>query len=112
MIDDLELKELEQFIGTEAYYNVMSVNVTDGVAYIMNNGYSWFVTDAIDVIITKLKDEEFLSINLKLDGDKADMLITDGNEKELYSQHYEWTNIKRNIKLFYTNKVLMLTGEY
>ena len=112
MADDLELKELEQFYGTESYHNVMGMNCTDGVAYIMKNGYSWFVTDAIAVIITKLRNEGFLSIKLNVKDEKADMLITDGNNKELYKQHYKWTNAKRNVELYYMDGVMMLTREY
>ena len=50
MKEDLELKDLGQYYGTTQYYNIMGVNITDGVEYIMKNGYSWFVTDTIAVI--------------------------------------------------------------
>ena len=109
-----ELKELSQFNGTEQYYNVLGANVTDGVAYIMENGYSWLVTDFIVVakMNKNLKNKAFLSIALKLDGDKAKMLVTDGNKKTLYTQDYEYTTAKTELKLFFTDNVLMLTGEY
>ena len=110
--DDLELTGLEQFTGTQNYYNVLNVNVTDGVKYVMDNGYSWFVTDAISVIITDLKEQEFLSIDLVLDGDKGKMVITDGNKNILYTQNYDYTDAKRELKLFFTDNVLMLNREY
>lgn len=121
--DDLTLKDLNQYYGTEQYHNVMSVNVTDGIAYIMNNGYSWFVTDFLSLVVThheSIKDEEFLSIKLKLDGDKGLMEVTDGNEKILYTQQYDYTNAKRELNLFFTklqrlskiDEVLLLSGEY
>jgi hypothetical protein len=112
--DDLELKDLNQFIGTEQYHNVMGTNVTDGIAYIMNNGYSWFVTDFLAVAMCdeKIKTEEFISVKLKLDGDKGKMIVTDGNDNKIYTQDYEWTNAKEELDLFYTNKVLLLSGEY
>jgi hypothetical protein len=112
--DDLELKELDQFIGTEGYLGVMGANCTDGVAYVMRNGYSWFVTDFIAVAKTheKVKTEEFVCVDLKLDGTKAKMKVTDGNDNKLYEQDYDYTDAKRELKLFYTNNVLMLAREY
>lgn len=109
---DLELKQLGHFTGTQKYVNVMGVNVTDGVEYIMENGYSWFVTDSIAVIKSELKDEEFLSISLKLKDNTGEMIITDGNNKILYTQQYKYTDAKRDIKLFYCDNILMLNNEY
>lgn len=111
-MDDLELTGLEQFCGSEGYHRVLGMNVTDGVAYIMNNGYSWFVTDAIAVILSKLKSEEFLSIKLLVNDEKATMLITDGDDKKLYEQHYEYTNAKRNVEIYCYDGVVLLAGEY
>ena len=112
MKDDLELKELGQYSGTTKYINVLVVNATEGIEYIMKNGYSWFVTDCIAVIKTKLKDKEFLSIKLKLNDGKGTMIITDGNDKVFYKQEYEYTDAKKELILFCTNNVLMLSGEY
>ena len=53
MDKDLELKELNQFHGTERYTNVLGANVTDGVVYIMKCGYSWFVTDMLVIVKSK-----------------------------------------------------------
>lgn len=112
MTDDLELKELNQFCGTEQYHNVMGVNITDGIKYIMENGYSWFVTDFVVVAKMKLKNQEFLSIKLKLKNETGQMEVTDGNNKILYTQEYKWTNAKKEIQLYFEGNVLMLTGEY
>lgn len=111
--DDLELKELGQYRGTEHYYKSMGMTHTDGVAYIMQNGYSWFVTDSIVILNMKLKDEEFCSVKLKVNKNKtAQMTITDGNNKILYKQAYKYTDAKVDVEMFCTNGVLMLTGEY
>jgi hypothetical protein len=118
---DLELKSLSQFYGTQQYYNVFGVKVTEGVKYIMDNGYSWFVTDFIAVIkfrekFPKLRNQPFLSVKLKLCGDVArwegDLIIEDGNYNELYRQHYDFTDAKRELTLFFTDNVLMLNSEY
>ena len=111
---DLQLKALGQFYGTQQYYNVMGVNVTDGIKYIMDNGYSWFVTDAIAVIrfTRKLKDQPFLAVMLEQADREADLVITDGNDNELYRQHYKYTDAKRNLTLFYEYGVLLLNSEH
>jgi len=112
MTDDLELKQLGQFIGTVNYYDVMGVTITDGIKYVMKNGYSWFITDAIVIIKMKFKDEGFLAVKLILKDDGAEMRITDGNDKTLYTQAYTYTDAKRELTLFYDNTVLILSGEY
>jgi hypothetical protein len=120
---DLELKALNSYCGTQNYYRYMGVLLTDGVKYLMENGYSWFVTDAIAVIVAHpkirrhLQKDDFLTIKLKLNKDEdgyttADMIITDGNDTQLYRQHYDLTDAKRELKLFYTGNVLMLASEY
>lgn len=114
MADDLSLKKLSSFVGTTEYHNVMGTNVTDGVAYIMRNGYSWFVTDALAIIKIKLKNEDFLGVKLKLDKKTggAKMTIENGDGKVLYEQEYKWTNAEKDLFLFYNSNVLMLSTEY
>lgn len=114
---DLDLKSLNQFTGTQHYYNVFGVNVTDGIKYLMDNGYSWFVTDSIAVLRghpdKRLRSEPFLVIRLKLDMEKHEGTITidDGNDNLLYSQHYGYTDAKREVKMYYENEVLCLPSE-
>jgi hypothetical protein len=113
--EDLSLKDLGQFFGTEQYHKIwLNTTATDGIIYVMENGYSWFITDAVSVIkTTNLKDQEFLSIKLKLTKDnRAQMIITNGNEKILYTQDYTYTNAQREIGLYFIDGVLLLTGEY
>jgi len=114
MTEDTQLKEIGYYTGTMQYHNVMGFNVTDGIGYVMENGYSWFITDVLAIIKTDatIRNEEFLSVKLKLDGDKGQMIIDDGNGNVLYKQDYEYTDAKKELKLFFTNGVLMLAGEY
>jgi len=114
---DLELKQLNQFIGTESYHQVYidkKIAGTDGVAYIMENGYSWFVTDMLAVVCTKpeIRKQEFLAIKLKVKDKTAKATIEDGNDHVLYQQDYSYTDAKKDLTLFLTNDVLMLSGEY
>ena len=113
---DKSLKDLDSFNGTIDYTNsgLYRTKLTDGVVYIMSNGYSWFVTDVLAVIETKeiLKNEPFLSIKLKLENDKGKMIITNGNNKVFYTQDYDYTDAQKELQLYWTNEVLMLSREY
>ena len=114
--DDLSLSNLSDFRGSEGYFNLMGFNATDGIGYIMKNGYSWFVTDFIAVakFNEKIKNEEFVCIKLVIDKDtkKCFMLVTDGNENELYKQDYDYTNAQKDLTLYLTDGVLLLSQEY
>jgi hypothetical protein len=55
---DLELKQLENFHCSEEYHEAwLGVLATDGVKYVMENGYAWFVSDSVSVIKTLLDDQ-------------------------------------------------------
>ena len=109
---DLTLKDLPQFRGTERYYEVMGANITDGVKYIMDNGYGWVVTDAIVICQMKLKRHPFIAISLRVKHNKATIEYTDGNYKVLFKQEYEYTNAKEDLTLFFIDNVMLLSGEY
>ena len=111
---DLDLKEIGHFTGTQGYTNVLGLNATDGIVYIMKAGYSWFVTDMAIIIKSKFKDEEFLCVKLEVDTQKntAKAIIDDGNGNVLYTQDYKYTDAKRDLKLFCTDNVIMLNSEY
>lgn len=109
---DLQLKELELHSGTSAYHNIMGIDVTDGVIYTMKNGYSWFITDAISILRLKLKGQEFVSVKLKVNNEEAVVIYDDGNGNVLHKQEYKYTDAKKDVTLFYTNDVLMLSNEY
>ena len=112
---DLNLRDLHYYTGTERYHKLLGVNITYGIDYIIKNGYSWFVTDALVSIRMKknLKEQEFLSVKLIINEDKTAVVnIEDGDLNVLYTQEYKYTNCKVNLKLFYTDDVLLLAGEY
>lgn len=119
MVEDLELKDLGRFVGTQQYHSMGALFgnavATDGVAYVMDNGYSWFVTDALAAIqsIPTLRKEPFLVIRLHLTNTgECDMVIDDGNGNELFRQHYVATTAKRELKLYFTDNVMLLPSEY
>ncbi len=115
--EDLELKNLSAFYGTMEYHNVMGTQTTDGIIYLMENGYSWFVTDFLSFVAVNpksIRNQEFLTIKLLHNpyANNATMEISDGNGNVLDTQIYQWTDAKKDLTLFYTNGVLMLSGEY
>jgi len=96
------------------------VYLTDGVKYIMDNGYAWFVSDAVATIIAYepvreyYRRENFLAIKLKAhpESNTADLYIEDGNGHVLYQQHYSFSDAKVDITLFFSDNVLMLSQEW
>jgi len=121
MKDELALSDLEEFYGTEDYHGVKPFRtpVTDGVRYIMENGYAWLVTDVLAILEKKYKHEPFVSVKLKLSEVPNDKSVTvtcdDGNGKILHTQRYEYSSAQRNLTLYWEGDenfhVLMLCGE-
>lgn len=117
MEQDLQLRELKQHYCTSMYHKIplFRTAVTDGVKYVMDNGYSWFVTDSMAVIETAeaLQGEGFMVIDLELkESNSAFMRITDGNENILYEQRYSFTNAEQNVRLYWQNGIMLLPTEY
>jgi len=118
MTDDLYLKDLNQYYCTTNHYIhplFPKIRYTDGVQYILRNGYSWFVTDSMSVIAygpPRVRREPFLVIklNLRYDG-TAQMTMDDGNRNIKYRQNYAFTDAKRALEIFYENGVLLLPSE-
>jgi hypothetical protein len=114
--EDLMLGDLNNFAGgSDRVYNIGPCNITDGVKYIMNNGYGWMVTDAAATLKMhgKVKDEPFVVVKLSPQEDGgAIVTYGDGNGKILYRQKYEWSDAKREVKLYYSAGTLMLPVEY
>jgi hypothetical protein len=114
MKENLELLGIENFIGSEHYHTIMGKKVTDGVAYILENGYGWVVTDALVILSmkAKVKRESFVTVKLKLEGKGAKIVYDDGNGNILFTQKYEITDAKRELTLFWVDGILMLNSEY
>ncbi len=120
METDLNLANLGMYYGTEQYHKLVPfirTVVTDGVKYIMDNGYSWFVTDTLIEIehSDKCLKEDFIAIKLEVNVEKktAKIYITEGNNLNLIPiRDIEYTDAKRDLTLYLINDVLMLMSEY
>ena len=108
-------QEIQQFTGTEQYYKgFMGVLRTDGVQFFTSKA-SWAITD-IEAIVKshpKVRTEEFVSITIVSKNKKATAEYTDGNDGKLYTQNYGYTSLEEGTyKFYFTDNVLMLSGEY
>lgn len=118
MISTLELKqELKQHYGTTQWYKhplTTKMTYTDGVqAFAALAGAYWL----LDIIATEIAPlqatEDFLSIELLVDNDKAKLFADDGNQAILFSKTISFTDCpKGEWKFFLTGGVLMLPSEY
>lgn len=114
---DMELKDLDDFVGTEQYHNVLlGIKATDGIKYVMENGYRWFVTDAVSIVVMEkaVKAEDFVKISLEMNDGKATVTYTDGNNHELYRQKYAFADAKKSFSIYYdrASNVMLLPSEY
>ncbi|WP_416268323.1 hypothetical protein SD235_11800 [Burkholderia cepacia] len=89
----IDAATLGQFTGTENYYRLGMVLrdalATDGVHYLMTNGLAWLVTDAMAVVTTLPEHDGFFTIQfVPHDDGSGSLVITDGNNDEIYRQRY------------------------
>lgn len=111
--------DLSGFVGTENWYqHPLNRNwaITDGVKYFADNagnGAYWL----LDILVTEpeiLKQaRDFAAITLSVKASKADLVVTDGNEKEVFRRHIEYTDCPEgDWKFFMYHGVILLTSEY
>ena len=117
---------LAQFIGTTRYYRyTMGLILTDGAAYLAQNGAGWLldiVASARLVPAVRRAGFECWTLRVDLTKQRAEVVCTDGNgEREaniLYRQGMGYTDFPlAELKLYVVadsnlGKVVMLTSEY
>lgn len=129
-----EMKFFEdyRFTGTAEYHRITMAPkflATDGALHVAETfGTFWFFDDVSIVLafnkeVPKIReyvskdDGWFFTIYLvKTDGGGCDVIYEDGNDNELYRQHYEYTDCPENLKIFIAKQddywVAMLPSEY
>lgn len=114
--DDLRAG-LAHFYGSNVVYrHALNRNVvyTEGVQYFAEQaGAYWF----LDILATEpaiLKQaREFASIELKVKDDKATILVTDGDDHEVYRQEIGYTDCPEgDWHFFFVGATIMLRTEY
>ncbi len=116
----LTAKDLLQFSGSENWYRHSlnrKVLYTDGAQYLAEQGGAYWLLDSIAIAQTHVKAvkaEEFQVWTLKVNPDSTALLTCDdGNKNIVYKQSIPFTDFPLpEVKLYFTNNVIMLTSEY
>ena len=111
--------ELAQFTGTENWYRhtlVRKVHYTDGMLFEAERaGAYWLIYEIALAQNTDatLAGEEFQVWTLMVEGKAASLRCGDGNDRRLLEKRIEYTDSPEpGIKLYFTDGVIMLPGEY
>ena len=108
--------DLSPFYGTEHYYgHPLTQSVyTDGVKYFAEvAGAYWFLDIVFSEYHRLMRDLGFITIDLHSENGKADITVTDGNNKTLAEKHIDITDCPDGLyKFYFQDGVLMLTSEY
>ena len=113
-----ELKAaLANYYGSENLYRHTlnrRMTYTEGVqAFAVLAGAYWFIDIAATELFTLLKDEDFLTVILRVEGSKAKITADDGNGNVLFTKLIDYTDCPEGEwKFFFTGNVLMLPSEY
>lgn len=107
---------LSDFTGTSQYYKlplpfIGNVLVTDGIRYLIDKDAFWLVTDSLSYLSNPkvAKHKDFLSIKFI----KGTLTIEDDDCNTLIKKKYSYYGVPEDeIKMFFTDNVLMLTTEY
>ncbi|NEQ47533.1 MAG: hypothetical protein F6K00_29920 [Leptolyngbya sp. SIOISBB] len=115
----LEIQDLSQFTGTQYWYKnslFPGYTYTDGVKYVATQANAYWLMDAIlsHQLIPKVKRELFQQWTLTLTENSAAVLVCDdGNDNVVMQIHIAFTDFPLSeIKMYLTNKVLLLPSEY
>ena len=106
--------DLSNFFGSENFYKYMGgVIFTDGVKFLMDNGAHWCCSDAMIVckMERKVAMEEFVSVKVTRKDGGAVITYEDGNDKVLFKQTYDGTDLPCDLLFFYENNTFMLASE-
>lgn len=111
--------ELSQLTGTANWYRhplARSVLYTDGVKFIAERAGAYWLIDEIaisQISEPALKGKEFQLWTLIVDGTAAILRCDDGSDRRLLEKRIGYTDFPEPcIKLYFTDGVIMLPGEY
>jgi hypothetical protein len=114
-IKTLEPEDLDQFIGTENWYQhsrVRSITYTDGA----DKGGAYWLLDEIALaqkFSTAVAKEPFQVWKLTVSDRKGVLTCDDGNGKVVYTKPIPFTDFPLpEIKFYFTDNVILLPSEY
>jgi hypothetical protein len=111
---------LAQFTCSQNFYRhslVREVLYTEGVEYVADTAGAHWLLDEIALAqlhIIPVKREDFQVWDLKVDADQtARLTCGDGNGREVYAKHIEFTDFPEpGIRFYYADWVIHLPSEY
>jgi hypothetical protein len=119
-IEQLHKDVLRQFIGTECWYRhslARNVLYTDGARHVAEHGGAYWLLDEIALAqnaVPEVSAEGFQVWTLKVAEDRtATLTCEDGDLREVYRKELTYTDFPiPEIRLWFTNKVILLPSEY
>lgn len=112
-------QSLEQFTGTEKYYNYLcGLKLTDGVHYLATEGKCFWLLDIIASYQPKHHQVPFQLWELEVTEDKGKRsaivyMREDSDKKPLVRQVIPYTDFPlENVKIYVIDKVVLLPSEY
>ena len=118
------IEQLQGFCGSTTYYKIPLVKAryTEGIKYLADQAQChWLVTDTAVVCKSLKNKSNFIVILFKRNPTsvqerthkEAKITYADGNGTILLEQEYEYTDFPLDeLRLFYTDDMLMLPNEY
>jgi hypothetical protein len=111
--------DLAMYTGTEKYYknsSLIGLRYTDGIKHMAESRDAyWLIQMAYNYsrFIPKLAKEPFVTIELSVDGDEAELVFTDGNDNILHVEDIPYTDYPdEGVCLWLIDGVLLLPSEY
>lgn len=117
-VKSLNAAELTQFTGTFHWYQhgLTNATYTDGVRFVAARAGAYWLIDAICSAqsLRVVSAEEFQCWRLIVqDTKKAELVMDDGDGNVRYRQLISFTDFPMpEIKMYFTNNVLLLPSEY
>ena len=115
----LTADDLAQFIGSENWYQhslVRSITYTDGAKYVADAGGAYWLLDEIALaqrFAPAVKAEPFQVWRLAVDSTQGVLTCDDGNDNVVYTKQIPFTDFPLpEIKLYFTDNVILLPSEY
>ena len=111
--------ELARFTGTTQWYRhplARGIRYTDGIYFVAEHAGAYWLIDEIALAQSHypaLSGEEFQTWTLIVDATSAVLRCDDGNGRMLVEKLIDYTDFPESgIKLYLTDGVIMLPGEY
>lgn len=115
----LQQTDLHQFTGSECFYRhplFRGFVYTEGVQYLAEKAGAYWLIDKIFACqqVPKLSAEGFQFWTLRVEEDRsARLACTDGNDRRLHRETLGYTDFPLpEIKLYFTDRTLLLPSEY